>query len=147
VTAPIAVNISRRVANTGKLLWGGGIRTGRVIGATDKLGEGVTDRRVGPPDFLATIYRHLGIDYETATVPDQTGRPVPSSTTARRSRNSSRRDATAEQAHIGGRWTVTTASDTTAYPPLWNAVPRIVTVAPSGILASFAHAIWNAAVV
>src|SRR5436189_216406 len=60
------------------MLWaGGGIATGRVIGATDKLGEDVTDRRVGPPDFLATIYRHLGIDYETTTVPDQTGRPVP----------------------------------------------------------------------
>jgi uncharacterized protein (DUF1501 family) len=60
------------------MLWaGGGIRTGRVIGATDRFGEEVVDRRVGPPDFLATIYRHLGIDYETTTVPDQTGRPMP----------------------------------------------------------------------
>src|SRR6185503_7093309 len=60
------------------MLWaGGGIRTGRVIGATDRLGEDVTDRRVGPQDFLATIYHHLGIDYENVTLPDQTGRPVP----------------------------------------------------------------------
>jgi uncharacterized protein (DUF1501 family) len=59
------------------MLWaGGGIRTGRVIGATDRLGEDVADRRVGPQDFLATIYRHLGIDYETVMLPDQTGRPV-----------------------------------------------------------------------
>lgn len=59
------------------MLWaGGGIPTGRVIGATDRLGEDVTDRRVGPQDFLATIYKHLGIDYETAALPDQTGRPV-----------------------------------------------------------------------
>jgi uncharacterized protein (DUF1501 family) len=59
------------------MLWaGGGIRTGRVIGATDRLGEDVVDRRVGPPDFLATIYRHLGIDYETVALPDQTGRPI-----------------------------------------------------------------------
>lgn len=59
------------------MIWaGGGIRTGRVIGATDRLGEDVTDRRVGPQDFLATIYRHLGIDYETAMVPDQNGRPI-----------------------------------------------------------------------
>ncbi len=59
------------------MLWaGGGIRTGRVIGATDKLGEDVVDRRVGPPDFLATIYRHLGIDYENTMLPDQTGRPI-----------------------------------------------------------------------
>jgi hypothetical protein len=60
------------------MLWaGGGIRTGRVIGATDRLGEDVVDRRVGPHDFLATIYHHLGIDYENTTLPDQTGRPIP----------------------------------------------------------------------
>jgi uncharacterized protein (DUF1501 family) len=59
------------------MLWaGGGIRTGRVIGATDKLGEDVADRRVGPQDFLATIYHHLGIDYENTMLPDQTGRPM-----------------------------------------------------------------------
>lgn len=59
------------------VLWaGGGIPTGRVLGATDRLGKDVTDRRVGPQDFLATIYKHLGIDYETTALPDQTGRPV-----------------------------------------------------------------------
>jgi len=59
------------------MLWaGGGIRTGRVVGATDRLGEDVADRRVGPADFLATIYRHLGIDYENTALPDQTGRPI-----------------------------------------------------------------------
>ena len=56
---------------------GGGIRTGQVIGATDARGEDVTHRRVGPHDFLATIYRHLGIDYERVALPDFTGRPVP----------------------------------------------------------------------
>ena len=35
------------------------------------------ERRVGPQDFLATIYRHLGIDYEKVTIPDFSGRPVP----------------------------------------------------------------------
>ncbi|HYH65457.1 MAG TPA: DUF1501 domain-containing protein [Urbifossiella sp.] len=59
------------------LFAGGGIRGGQVVGATDRRGEDVTDRRVGPPDFLATVYHHLGIDYETATLPDQTGRPIP----------------------------------------------------------------------
>jgi uncharacterized protein (DUF1501 family) len=58
------------------MVWaGGGIRTGRVIGSTDRLGETVVDRRVGPQDFLATIYHHLGIDYQNVTLPDQTGRP------------------------------------------------------------------------
>jgi len=59
------------------MIWaGGGMRTGRVIGATDRFGEDVADRRVGPQDFLATIYQHLGIDYENVTLPDQNGRPI-----------------------------------------------------------------------
>jgi uncharacterized protein (DUF1501 family) len=60
------------------MIWaGGGIRTGQIIGATDRRGEDVVDRRVGPQDFLATIYRHLGIDYEHVTIPDRAGRPTP----------------------------------------------------------------------
>ncbi len=60
------------------MIWaGGGIPTGQVIGATDRVGEDVVDRRVGPQDFLATIYRHLGIDYDRLTIPDRTGRPMP----------------------------------------------------------------------
>jgi uncharacterized protein (DUF1501 family) len=59
-------------------LWaGGGIETGRVIGATDKLGEDVVERRFGPGDFLATIYRHLGIPAEEVAIPDFSGRPIP----------------------------------------------------------------------
>src|SRR5262245_13258936 len=61
-------------ANT-MLFAGGGIATGQVIGATDRRGEDVVERRVGPHDFLATIYRHLGIDYEHVTIKDFTGRP------------------------------------------------------------------------
>jgi uncharacterized protein (DUF1501 family) len=60
------------------MIWaGGGIRTGQVIGATDHRGEEVVDRRVGPQDFLATIYRHLGIDYQRVMIPDHSGRPTP----------------------------------------------------------------------
>ncbi|HEY8505659.1 MAG TPA: DUF1501 domain-containing protein [Gemmataceae bacterium] len=60
------------------MLWaGGGITTGQVVGATDARGEDVVERRVGPQDFLATIYHHLGIDYEKVTLPDFSGRPVP----------------------------------------------------------------------
>jgi uncharacterized protein (DUF1501 family) len=60
------------------MLWaGGGIPAGRVIGATDRLGEDVADGRVGPHDFLATVYHHLGIDHETVALPDQGGRPIP----------------------------------------------------------------------
>jgi hypothetical protein len=59
------------------LFAGGGIAGGQVLGATDRRGEDVVEGRVGPHDFLATVYRHLGIDYEKATIPDFTGRPVP----------------------------------------------------------------------
>ena len=58
-------------------LWaGGGIRTGGVIGASDKRGEDVAERACGPGDFLATIYHHLGIDWENTTLNDLTGRPT-----------------------------------------------------------------------
>ncbi|MEO6809290.1 MAG: DUF1501 domain-containing protein, partial [Isosphaeraceae bacterium] len=59
------------------MIWaGGGIQTGQVIGGTDRRGEDVVDRRVGPQDFLATIYQHLGIDYQNVTIPDFAGRPT-----------------------------------------------------------------------
>jgi uncharacterized protein (DUF1501 family) len=59
------------------LFAGGGIRTGQVIGATDRKGEDPIERRVGPGDFLATIYHHLGIDYKRIALPNFAGRPIP----------------------------------------------------------------------
>jgi hypothetical protein len=59
------------------LFAGGGIQTGQVIGATDARGEDPIERRVGCEDFLATLYRHLGIDYETTAIRDLRGRPIP----------------------------------------------------------------------
>ena len=59
-------------------IWaGGGIEPGRVIGATDRRGEDAKDRICGPGDFLATIYRHLGIDSATTMIKDFNGRPTP----------------------------------------------------------------------
>ena len=59
-------------------LWfGGGIEPGQVIGATDKRGEDSIERICGPDDFLATLYHHLGIDYENVTIEDFSGRPTP----------------------------------------------------------------------
>ena len=59
------------------LFAGGGIQTGQVIGATDARGEEPIERRVGTGDFLATIYRHLGIDIERTRLVTREGRPVP----------------------------------------------------------------------
>ena len=58
------------------LVSGGGMPTGQVIGSTNKKGEHPQDRPLDPNDLLATIYRHLGIDYKRH-VPDHNGRPVP----------------------------------------------------------------------
>jgi hypothetical protein len=56
---------------------GGGIATGRFIGATDKRGEDAVERVCRPGDFLATIYHHLGIDYAKTLIKDFNGRPTP----------------------------------------------------------------------
>jgi hypothetical protein len=59
-------------------IWaGGGIETGRYIGATDRRGEDVIERHCGPGDFLATIYHHLGIDSSKVFIKDFNGRPTP----------------------------------------------------------------------
>lgn len=62
---------------TSILFAGGGIRTGEVIGSTDSRGEDATERIVGRGDFVATLYRHLGVDFAGTEFPDYAGRPVP----------------------------------------------------------------------
>jgi hypothetical protein len=58
------------------LLGGGGVKGGRLIGSTDRLGTAPKDRPFTPPDLHATIYHVLGIDPHTSFL-DRTGRPVP----------------------------------------------------------------------
>jgi hypothetical protein len=58
------------------LICGGGMSTGQVIGSTNSKGEHPKDRPLTPNDLWATVYRHLGIDYEQ-TFPDHQGRPMP----------------------------------------------------------------------
>ncbi len=62
---------------TSLLFTGGGIETGKVIGGTDPRGEQVIERRVGVQDFLATVYRHLGVDPSQIAFTDFSGRPIP----------------------------------------------------------------------
>jgi hypothetical protein len=57
------------------LLAGGGMRTGQVIGSTDRLGGEAKDRPVHFQDVFATLYNRLGIDVSQFTLPDLTGRP------------------------------------------------------------------------
>ena len=58
------------------VLFGGGIRGGQAIGATDELGREIVERPVSIPDLHATIHRALGIDPEEALMTPG-GRPVP----------------------------------------------------------------------
>ncbi|MFO1021666.1 MAG: DUF1501 domain-containing protein [Planctomycetales bacterium] len=62
---------------TSLLFSGGNLTTGQVIGASDRRGEEVVDRRVGVGDFLATMYRHLGIDADRVQLTNFSGRPIP----------------------------------------------------------------------
>ena len=55
---------------------GGGIQGGRVIGESDSKGAEPKERPVQPQDVLATMYRHLGIDFNKYYL-DHGGRPVP----------------------------------------------------------------------
>jgi hypothetical protein len=56
-------------------LAGGGLRTGQAIGATNRLGEYAKERPVHFQEVFATLYRALGLDPATTTLPDPTGRP------------------------------------------------------------------------
>jgi Protein of unknown function (DUF1501) len=58
------------------LLGGGGVKGGKVIGSTDKLGQRPHTRPLKPTHIHATIYKVLGINLKVQ-VTDPSGRPVP----------------------------------------------------------------------
>lgn len=57
------------------MLAGGGLRTGQVIGATNRLGEHPVERPVHFQEVFATLYNRLGLDINRVTVNDLSGRP------------------------------------------------------------------------
>ena len=57
------------------LLAGGGIKTGQVIGATDRYAAQVVSRPIHYQDVFATLYHILGINPGTTTLTDPNGRP------------------------------------------------------------------------
>jgi uncharacterized protein (DUF1501 family) len=44
------------------VVFGGGVKGGQVVGATDPQGATVKERPVSAPDFMATVCRILGVD-------------------------------------------------------------------------------------
>jgi hypothetical protein len=57
------------------LLAGGGMKTGQVIGSTNRFGEEPDERPIDFKDVFVTLYQNLGIDIVNTPVPDITGRP------------------------------------------------------------------------
>lgn len=77
--------LSHNASGTGRDHWpqaytalvsGGGLKMGQVVGATNSKSEYPTEKPCTPQDLLATIYRHLRIDYHAEFV-DFSGRPTP----------------------------------------------------------------------
>ena len=58
------------------LLGGGGVKGGRIVGSTNRLGEVPQDRPVEPCDIHASIYHVLGVDPHVSFL-NHAGRPVP----------------------------------------------------------------------
>jgi hypothetical protein len=57
------------------VLAGGGMRTGQVIGATNRLGEYAKERPVTFPEVFATLYTNLGLNLSQVRIFDPNGRP------------------------------------------------------------------------
>jgi len=57
------------------LLAGGGMKTGQVIGSTTLDGGQAHDRPVHVQEVVSTIYHNLGLDTDSVTLEDRTGRP------------------------------------------------------------------------
>ena len=57
------------------LLACGGMRTGQVIGATDRLGEDASERPVTFQEVFATLYHNIGLDLRSTREFDLRGRP------------------------------------------------------------------------
>lgn len=59
------------------LVSGGGLQMGRIVGSTNAKGEHPKDCPLTPNDLWATMFRHLGIDYDATAFLDMRGRPMP----------------------------------------------------------------------
>jgi hypothetical protein len=75
---------SPRINNAGRDHWprvmgafmaGGGMKTGQVIGKTDRYGGEATDRPVHLREVFATLYHNMGINAKATSIVDPAGRP------------------------------------------------------------------------
>jgi hypothetical protein len=61
--------------SNGCVLAGGGMKTGQVVGSTNRLGEVPHTRPVKFQEVFATLYKNVGLDLSATRVFDPTGRP------------------------------------------------------------------------
>lgn len=59
------------------ILVSGACKTGTVVGSTTSRAEVPKDRPLSPNDLWATVFSHLGIEYNGTSFPDGSGRPMP----------------------------------------------------------------------
>jgi hypothetical protein len=57
------------------ILAGGGMRTGQVLGATDRTAGTATRRPITHKDVFATLYQNIGLPADKTTIVDPSGRP------------------------------------------------------------------------
>ena len=57
------------------IMAGGGMKTGQIIGSTDRIAGEAASRPVTWGEIYATLYHNLGIDSSAATITDNNGRP------------------------------------------------------------------------
>ena len=57
------------------IMAGGGLKTGQVIGSTDRYAAEASSRPVHYQDVFATLYRHLGINARNTSLTDANGQP------------------------------------------------------------------------
>ena len=74
VNVIVVIGIGAGSQHGRKLLAGGGLRTGQVVGASNARAEVPHTRPLRPGDLLATVYHVLGID-PRQTFRDHSGRP------------------------------------------------------------------------
>ena len=58
------------------LMGGGGVKTGQIVGSTNRLGEAPQDRPITPADIHHTMFHVLGIDPHVS-FHNHAGRPIP----------------------------------------------------------------------
>lgn len=58
------------------LMGGGGVKGGRIVGSTNRLGEAPQDRPITPADIHHTMFQVLGVDPHVSFL-NHAGRPVP----------------------------------------------------------------------